>query len=1155
MRQSKSFVVDYAGQILMAESSVNPDVRTRDVALADLCLHFLANHAQSETVDAIPPLLQGHMLAQLEPESHGALATLRHLASSFCSRLAWRNALANHQSCVGRTLYTVADRRAQRQRSPHDAGYKLLSNALSGPAPYERRTVRFASAGDWVARLRWNRATVGYRVPEVQLPPQPGMGLQRRAVHPPIAIRWSDLMASAGEVDRREQAADFPAWLPPLRLERRLERVSIEAVGSGLWHNETLTLSGTQHLVGMLSSGKSTLLLSLLFLLSRPGYARRIVVIANDTAAASLLVARLRAHGMDEATVVSSMGNREEHLSAAHWSVSGIESEQKLLAAAALTQSLGISCPLEGFQPAERDAVSQAEPGELPREAQKLSDKPCHRLLPSRFARRDSAPSSTELHTCPLIAKCPVYSQQRALPQARVIVMTPQALLAMSADKSVLGENMSFPELFQYLADVVLIDEADSVQQVFDDQFLQDETLLGSNSGAFLPDHQRLMANSLQDRLGGQYAKAVTVRWQSAFARLQGTVALAYHLLLRFNKDLDWVARGQPFTAASIFCDLWSSADAGADLGVERRAYFEQLAILASTLYSDVAEDESQDSAIPEGITDAGLREGYAFLKPLQRILLEHGTDTEDEGPIARIARAVEGGELQMFRSARPTASTRLRGKRIPNDSTARGRAVALALLTNVVLSTFGYLVRNQPAVEDDFRLASDNVFSTARRFQMHYGALIPRPLYGTVFGLLFEQGSDDQQGGVLKLVNHLGVGRYLLTNFHRLLADDGQAGPHVLLLSGTSWAGGADPAASPRYDVQAPVAGILQQPQPELEALKHSVYEFPSLGDAPIPVSGQAPDVRRDNLRRIARLLAQPQAAGSRLEQQWSALERKWGASSLNGRRKALLVVSNYRDARIVANSLVAAGASRHPVYCLVSDSVARAAGFAHEQAREAEAYGNELVLLPRSRVEAFGTAPEGAVLVAPIGPVSRGHNIVGEDGRAAISSIYFLHRPHPRPDDIQSIVGCVNRFTMEWLAAPADREGVSAAAKNFERKARFALDDGFALRGAYSTMPTRSRTQYTWDLVTQLWQTIGRGIRGGAPVYVGFVDERFAPQTFAGAPQAESVDTSCLLACLETLENALNSPAHGELARRLYAPFVAGLQQLFESTKGNPT
>jgi hypothetical protein len=1153
VRQPKPFVVEYAGSILLNEATANPDVRSRDTALADLCLHFLANHAPAETVEAIPPLLQGHMGAQIPEHSHAALATLRHMASTFCSRLAWRNALANHQGSAGRTLYAVTDRRAQRQRNASDAGYQLLTRTLDQPAPYEHRPLHFAGAGDWAARIRWNRAFVAYKVPDVKPQAEPAVAIQRRAVHPPIAIRWADLMATAADVDQREKASDFPNWLQPLHLAQRLQRVSIEATADGFWRDQTLTLSGTQHLVGMLSSGKSTLLLSLLFLLVRPGYGRRIVVIASDTAAASLLVARLRAHGIDDATVVSSLNNREVHLSAAHWSVGGIESEQKLMAAAALTQSLGTACPLEGSRRTDREVVNQAEPGELPREAQPLSDKPCHKLVPSKYAQRDAVPSGYELHTCPLITKCPVHEQQRGLAHARVVVMTPQALLQMTPDKSVLGEHMSFPELFQYMADVVLIDEADSVQQVFDEQFLQDETLLGSGSGAFLPDHQRLMANSLQDRLGGQYAKAATVRWQAAFTRLQGAVALAYYLLLRFDKDLGWVARGHPFTAASILCDLWSSS--AAEESADRRRYFEQLAILASTLYSDVTEDASEEPPVPEGITDAQLREAYAFLKPLQRSLLDSGTDMAEDGPIAQIAKAIDDGPLHMFRGSQLTQRSRLRGKAIPNDSTARGRAIALALLTNVVLSTFGYLVRNQPAVEDDFRLASDNVFSTARRFQKHYGALIPRPLYGTVFGLLFEQAGEDQEGGVLKLVNHLGVGRYLLTNFHQLLVNEGQAGPHVLLLSGTSWAGGADPAASPRYDVQSPVVGILRQPQPELEALKHSVYAFPSLGEVALPVSGQAADVRRDNLRRIAKQLAQPQAAGSRLEQQWTMLERQWGPGSLQNRKRALLVVSNYRDARVVANALVAAGAARHAVYCLVSDAVARSEGFAHEQAREAEAYGEELVLLPRSRVESFGSAPDGAILVAPITPISRGHNIVGEDGRAAISSIYFLHRPHPRPDDINSVVGCVNRFTMDWLDMEADEQGIVAAAKTFERKARFALDDGFALRRSYSIMPRRSRTQYTWDLITQLWQTIGRGIRGGAPVYVGFVDERFAPQVYAGSPQAETEESSCLLACMRTLEDALNSPANGELARRLYAPFLAGLQQLFENTRRSET
>lgn len=1150
MRQSTSFVASYADSVLLTENPSKPSLAIRDTALVELCLHFLVTHFPEETVDALPALLQGHMVCMAPDGARAPLAALRHLANSYCSRLAWRNALTNHQTHVGRTLYAVTGKIPGRQRTPTDVGYLLLSKALNEPAPYEHRKVHYATPGHWLSKVQWDSATVGYEVPDIKPREAPPVSLKRRAINPAISLKWSDLLLTAAEVDEREAKPSFPSWLRPLHLQKRLKKVSIEAINSGLWRDGVLTLSETQHLVGMLSSGKSTLLLCLLFLLVRAGYDKKVVVIANDTAAASLLVARLRAHGILKSTVVSSTRNREEHLSAAHWAVGGLESEKKLVAAAAMTESLGIACPLEGFQGAERELLTRNEGVNASAFVPSLREKPCHKLIsPKSPGRSDTAKDSKDFRTCPLISVCPVHSQQLALADASVVVMTPQALLSMAPDKSVLTEHMSFPELFQYTADVVLIDEADSVQQTFDDHCLQDASLLAAESGAFLPEHQRLMANSLQDRLGGQYAKASTVRWQSAFARLQGAVAMAYHLILRYDKELAWTTRGQPFTAASILCDLWSTANP--EQGDGRAQFFEQIAILASSLYSEVTDDPQVDE-MPQGLKIPSLQAAYTFLKRIQRDLLDHGTDSDESSPLEMITAALVDGPLTVFSTGDSSGQIKLRRKRIPGDDAARSRAIGLALLTNVVLSTFGYLVRNQPAVEDDFKLAPHSIFSTARRIMMLYGAIIPRPLYGTVFGLLFEQGSDENDGGALKLVNHLGVGRFLLTNFHRLLRDEGQAGPHVLLMSGTSWAGGNAADASPRYDVQSPVTGILQQPHEEIKALQQSVYEFVSLGDSPIPVSGRPADVRRENLRKIARLLGQQNPAGTRLEQQWKILDQKWGPNLMAGRRNALLVVSNYRDARAVANALAAAAGVRHTVYCLVADSVAKAHGFAHEQAREAEAFGQNLVLLPRSRVETFGEAPDGSVLVAPIGPVSRGHNIVRNGGHAAISTIYFLHRPHPRPDDIQSIVGCVNRFTMEWINKQrAEEDSIYAASRVFERKARFALDDGFALRRAFSIMSNRARTQYSWDLITQLWQTIGRGIRGGVPVYVGFIDERFAPQVFAGSPQTETEATSSLLACVKTLEAAMQSePDIRELVSRLYQPFLQGLQQLFPPT-----
>jgi hypothetical protein len=67
----------------------------------------------------------------------------------------------------------------------------------------------------------------------------------------------------------------------------------------------------------MLSSGKSTLVLALLFTLARPEYGKKILVIAPDTTAAAQLSTRLKAHGIS-ATVLASFANRDKHLSAIH---------------------------------------------------------------------------------------------------------------------------------------------------------------------------------------------------------------------------------------------------------------------------------------------------------------------------------------------------------------------------------------------------------------------------------------------------------------------------------------------------------------------------------------------------------------------------------------------------------------------------------------------------------------------------------------------------------------------------------------------------------------------------------------------------------------------------------------------------------------------
>lgn len=1155
MRDISGFIDRYRDLALPGANTLNR-YDHRDIALADLCLHFIYRHAETETVHVIPSLLQGHLAASLPTGKTGAWFALRQYASNLCSRLAWRKALLSHERAQQRTAYVVdAHDKVQPREAASPDLVKLLDGVLNQRPPYVLRELRHAEPGHAKVDSRQGKEVRTFKIPDLPPPETRRISLPQRNSHPPISVKWETLLSVAREVDARESAPDFPTWMPRLNLYSRLSKIRIEGLSPGFFHNNTLTLDGTNHVVGMLSSGKSTLLMALLFTLASPDYNKKILVLSPDTASASQLVARLHAHGYTKSTVISSARNRDEHLSMAHWNAQGYPSDSMLEATAAMTRSLGVACPLEGFQ-----ALPQFSDDPAAQTVLRLSEKPCHRLL-----QPGKSQNSVE-RSCPFLGVCPLHQQQSQLATANVFAMTPQALLHMTVDKAFVSEEMSFPELFQYLADVVMIDEADSVQTTFDAECTQEKDLLSPDASAFMIANMRTIATSVSDRTGRQYLAATNVRWHRELNKLQDSISSIYHLLLKQEDRLRWFTDRKTFTAASILADLVPSGEeAGETTLGERTKILEQVAIIAGMLYgkATTSEDESACADNVSCVLSTDMRAVLTFLDDIRPKIIDGVIEDLPKGVVREIADAIESGPLTIFAN-RPSADGKRRKTAnpfgrpsFPEDALSRAYAVALALLTNSCLSSFSYLVRNQAAVEDDFGLSEDDAFRETRRLLRHYGNLIPRPLFGTVFGLMFSPASEAAQGGTLKLVNHLGVGRYLLTQFHRLLAPEGQAGPHVLLMSGTSWAGGRSKNASPAFDVQQPVSAILAQPDDEIAALSHSRYEFVSLGTEPILVSGTAPDERRETLRRVANLLGRPAATGTRLTNKWHDLETLWPQEGERTaqRRRALLVTNNYSDAKVVANELARVAGQSHTVYCLVSDQIARAGALERDAARSAEEFHRHVLTLPRSRVEDFGRSPAGSILVAPLKPISRGHNIVTESGQAAISTIYFLHRPHPRPDDHSSVIGMLNRLTMNVLqdgrAISATDMPLEALAKRYIFLAHRALNEGFALRVAYSTMSKDARTQYSWDLLTSLWQTIGRGIRGGVPVYVGFIDKKFSPGVYETPPKKDTAHSSCLKQCQETLHAAMREDDQ-LVAEKLYRPFLDALDRLFSSQQG---
>ena len=700
--------------------------------------------------------------------------------------------------------------------------------------------------------------------------------------------------------------------------------------------------------------------------------------------------------------------------------------------------------------------------------------------------------------------------------------------------------------------DLVLVDEADSVQKALDDIFAPPEPIMGAERNHYVPAIGVRTFEALRERSGGQFRREINAKWQAGFFTLCRLIGTLYGLLQNEALSLRLFYAEKPFTAASILYELWRRTHVAPsqreavrfdDPQVEKD--FLNVMHVAGGINESQVRDDADDGVEPP--RSPAFEQAREALRKLGNRLL--AADHYEE-VLSEFEEELDEG-LAVFRATATSATSM--------DRRTNALALILAVVTGLTLARYSWLTRAQPSVAQDFGLNDPDLLNRTEGLLRNFRTLLPSNPAGGIFGLFYDpQGAEgmEARGGTLTIINHLGVGRHLLTHLHDLLAAEGQAGPHVLMLSGTSWAGGKArqlptgewmDSASPSYDVQVPVCGVLLQPAAELAAIHRSRFALVRMPDAngeQARASGLPEKERRASLAAMAVQFARRRGDGNWLTQHWSSLEAGWGADALKDRRRTLLVVNSYADAAMVADALADTleghGFKGWRVCCLVRDRGDDASHLGPRRAKK----------LPRALVERFGQEPEPSVLIAPMALVARGHNILNADKRAAISTVLFLHRPHPRPDDLAPLIGRLNRYAENRFARGIDSEAdqsesVSVRARRLRFEARGIVRDGLAMRQSYSELPAEAKAQFAWDLLTPLWQTIGRGIRNGCPVSVGFVDRQFAPHSFKD--KQDTSDSSVLVEIIRQLAAAIDpvlNPHDHTVAELLYGPFLAALK-----------
>ncbi|WP_284743899.1 hypothetical protein [Amycolatopsis sp. RTGN1] len=969
----------------------------------------------------------------------------------------------------------------------------------------------------------------------------PGHDLVARTVWngAPRDITWAALGETAAWMDASAVAGERTNWQASIASTRLLVR---DVHGHDFVDGDRLRLDGLLHAVGVVGVGKSTLMKVLAVWAARQDEPLRITLVVGDVAE-QLAIARELRHFLGDRTVVPIIGsaNREQHVEGLHRRLAanghvrlvGHHEDEGFA-------DLGTPCPIDALR-------ASATPV-------RAVDAPCSNLYSGGGRAGDR-----KRWSCPLWHECPRHGNARAQVDARVWVATMASLVASPVPGQLGGVRLRQLELACLRSDLIVVDEADRVMMNLDMVFAPTATLVSREPHSWLDS---LSTHNIRElsRAGRLQLSDRNVRnWEVALSVVTGATNQLYSMLIADEKLRDWVGI-EYFNSwtlqGKLLTELYRTGAAEPDVEEDEEALADEPGVprtAAEAVFDQFRDDPLGDNGPYGTPTDRLTRTTQDLLQTLNR-----------KAVARRLAAVV--GELRVL-------GTPDEPGRVAEDDPLV-RKLEFVLLLSALHHRLDRLTRLWPLVEDAMRLESTEN-ELMRRPPMDYLPLVPESPMGNVLGFQYvvdeREGGRDGVTGTLRFFRCTGVGRELLLSLPSLGADPstGRSGPHVLLLSGTSWAG-----TSTRAHVVAPVGAVLRPSDKAEQRVRETVFTMRFFHDEsgnPISLSGQSSRIRPTLLRTLVDRLGKPGPSGI------SPLEEEIRAVGDPNRQRALLLVGNYQDARDVANQLNKVPGWRGHVKALVRDSEDLDAALA-------DGTDNLAGTVRRGNAGLFATDAMARVLVAPMLAIERGYNILNRDNDAALGVALLLTRPHPVPTDIGLSVLAINAWESRYtrglptsedtvLASFADlvaaHGSLDAAGRAFRALARSKWGRLLIRKYAYSVLSDDERRSFAWDQLVVLWQVIGRLVRGGVAARVVFVDAKFAP----AAAEAQSPNASqrprrrkrdsARSSLLHGIRDALRpyfaprpddepvAPADARLAELLYEPVYWALCRMLDEAE----
>ncbi|WP_414944834.1 hypothetical protein [Amycolatopsis sp. cmx-11-32] len=1145
MRERSGWHARLLGQLTPVWPDSLADFRPGQMLDVELGLYLLCSATPGHTAQDAWTLFGGYPYSEVfgAQTADTALRVMRgrHYLWDMRRRREWIRAVEAYlrvpEELRGYRLTGIDSTPEQREPSRAADRFDVYEALLTTPPSFARQPLPLAGPGEYEFYVRDRRYSVAFP-PELLADIPAPVGHDLNGLPPcggaPMEVTWAELEDAAAKMDAIEQNLPGKSNHWAHRLGRVQLLIRDDARGEfAAPEDERLRVDRMMNLVGMVGAGKSTLR-DILAFWAATETGRRITIVVGDVAETLAIVNQFTRLGVDAAPVLGH-STRERNLERLHRRMASAGAETMLGHDHPSFDYLSSACPLDALRGLEA------------RQPLRIAEAPCNALYPvqhpdpdaddllatsSNDTARSSRTGRRKRHGCPLWTVCPRHHGARSLVDAQIWVATPASLVHSGVPPTQQTERLRQLEAACRLSDLVIVDEADRVQMQLDRAFAPATTLAGRSPNSWLDEVAGHKVAELARRGRLQLSAQDVDDWTGAVDTVSAATDRLYALLIGTPPLRSWITADY-FSAMTLhqwlirswFPDLTGHDDEAATVGA-------------------AAPDHAQRQACMDHVE--------AVLDQFRDDPLEERAPRDPADRVTPVANTLVHLTLQLLHAHRDSLiRQRLRDvlldlvdhdPAIADDLETHAKRFELTLILAALHHRLDRMTILWGRVEAALNLeATSNVLS--RRPPKDYEPVIPESPMGNVLGFQFQLGertADGDQSGELRFFRCSGVGRELLLGLPDLPLVDDRPGPNVLLMSATSWAG-----TSTRYHVHAPVDAVLRPHDDEVAAILDTTMRTQFLywpgtsPPKPLRLSGSGPDDREKVLEQMLNQLAVPDRS---LGDAPSMLDAELADIDDPQRRRILLLVGSYAEAKHAARHL---------------DSIPEWSGRVTQLVSDDADLDNSWMVLRRGELTKFPDIGSD-ILVAPLLAVERGHNIVLPGGKAAIGSVYFLARPHPRPDDIALAIHAINDWAVRQIRNPARTFHTDAlaagtpdqAALAFRRRARQEWNRFLTRQVAWSSLTPTEKTSFTWDQLVVMWQVIGRLVRGGVPARVVCVDAAFAPRQ-AGFHAVDTPDTSLLASMRAVLDPYFTAaptttPLDRSLVQALYEPLYRALGDL---------